>query len=163
MIIRSPRGGRQNSAYRHHQMRALSETKAPLPFAGCAMPESETRKSSESGRMPDFPIIPHRLSHPHRISRIPSLHPAPLRADRSRRKSSQLMHAPTRRVRDWRIPAAWLTLCVVWSSTWLVIKIGLVDLPPVSFVAWRFVVAILVLLVIFIGRVPRLHLDTGEC
>ena len=37
--------------------------------------------------------------------------------------------------RDWRIPVAWLTLCVVWSSTWLVIKIGLRDLPPVSFVA----------------------------
>src|SRR4051812_7669786 len=58
--------------------------------------------------------------------------------------------------RDWRIPVAWLTLCVVWSSTWLVIKIGLRDLPPVSFVAWRFVIAILVLLVISIGRVRLL-------
>jgi len=68
------------------------------------------------------------------------------------------MHAPTRRVRDWRIPAAWLTLCVVWSSTWLVIKIGLKDLPPVSFVAWRFVVAVLVLLAISIGRTRLLPL-----
>jgi drug/metabolite transporter (DMT)-like permease len=62
------------------------------------------------------------------------------------------MHAPKRAVNDWRIPAAWLTLCVVWSSTWLVIKIGLRDLPPVSFVAWRFVVAVVVLLVISLGR-----------
>jgi len=54
--------------------------------------------------------------------------------------------------RDWRIPAAWLTLCIVWSSTWLVIKIGLRDLPPVSFVAWRFVVALVILLVISLGR-----------
>jgi drug/metabolite transporter (DMT)-like permease len=53
---------------------------------------------------------------------------------------------------DWRIPAAWLALCLVWSSTWLVIKIGLEDLPPVSFVAWRFVVAVVVLLAISIGR-----------
>ena len=68
------------------------------------------------------------------------------------------MHAPTRRVRDWRIPAAWLTLCVVWSSTWLVIKIGLKDLPPVSFVAWRFVAAVLVLLAISIGRTRLLPL-----
>jgi len=68
------------------------------------------------------------------------------------------MHAPTRRVRDWRIPAAWLTLCVVWSSTWLVIKIGLKDLPPVSFVAWRFVIAVLVLLAISIGRTRLLPL-----
>ncbi len=56
------------------------------------------------------------------------------------------------KIRDWRIPAAWVTLCVVWSSTWLVIKIGLQDLPPVSFVAWRFVVAAVVLLVISLGR-----------
>jgi drug/metabolite transporter (DMT)-like permease len=56
------------------------------------------------------------------------------------------------KTRDWRIPIAWLTLCVVWSSTWLVIKIGLRDLPPVSFVALRFVVAILVLLAISVGR-----------
>jgi drug/metabolite transporter (DMT)-like permease len=58
----------------------------------------------------------------------------------------------SRTIRDWRIPAAWLTLCLVWSSTWLVIKIGLLDLPPVSFVAWRFVIAVLALLVISIGR-----------
>ena len=72
------------------------------------------------------------------------------------------MHAPTRRVRDWRIPAAWLTLCVVWSSTWLVIKIGLVDLPPVSFVAWRFVVAVLVLLAISIGHTRLLPLQPSD-
>jgi drug/metabolite transporter (DMT)-like permease len=53
---------------------------------------------------------------------------------------------------DWRLPAAWLVLCVVWSSTWLVIKIGLSDLPPLSFVAWRFVVAIVALLGVSLGR-----------
>ncbi len=56
------------------------------------------------------------------------------------------------KTRDWRIPAAWLTLCVVWSSTWLVIKIGLADLPPVSFVSIRFVIAAVVLVVISLGR-----------
>ncbi|MBV9008790.1 MAG: DMT family transporter, partial [Verrucomicrobia bacterium] len=53
---------------------------------------------------------------------------------------------------DWRIPAAWVVLCVVWSSTWLAIKIGLRDLPPLSFVAWRFVLATAALLVISVGR-----------
>src|SRR5207302_6324056 len=57
---------------------------------------------------------------------------------------------------DWRIPAAWLTLCVVWSSTWLAIKIGLRDLPPISFVGLRFVVAIAVLIAVSIGRVRLL-------
>lgn len=53
---------------------------------------------------------------------------------------------------DWRIPAAWLTLCLVWSSTWLVIKVGLRDLPPISYVAIRFLLALLVLLVFSAGR-----------
>lgn len=53
----------------------------------------------------------------------------------------------------WRIPAAWLTLCVVWSSTWLAIKIGLRDLPPISFAGIRFLIAIVVLVAISAGRV----------
>lgn len=57
---------------------------------------------------------------------------------------------------DWKIPAAWLTLCIVWSSTWLAIKVGLRDLPPVSFVAIRFVVATAVLLAVSVGRVRLL-------
>jgi drug/metabolite transporter (DMT)-like permease len=57
---------------------------------------------------------------------------------------------------DWRVPAAWLTLCVVWSSTWLAIKVGLRDLPPVSFVSIRFVIAIAVLLAISAPRARML-------
>ncbi len=52
----------------------------------------------------------------------------------------------------WGVPVAWVTLCVVWSSTWLAIKIGLRDLPPISFVAIRFLIAIAVLLAVSIGR-----------
>ena len=62
----------------------------------------------------------------------------------------------------WGVPLAWLTLCVVWSSTWLVIKIGLRDLPPISFVAIRFLIAIGVLLAVSIGRsrlLPRRRSD----
>jgi len=53
----------------------------------------------------------------------------------------------------WRIPAAWVTLCVVWSSTWLAIKVGLRDLPPISFVAIRFVIAAAILVLVSVGRV----------
>jgi drug/metabolite transporter (DMT)-like permease len=55
-----------------------------------------------------------------------------------------------------RVIAAFTTLCVVWSSTWLAIKIGLGDLPPVSFAAIRFVIAFVVLVAVSIGRVPLL-------
>jgi drug/metabolite transporter (DMT)-like permease len=57
---------------------------------------------------------------------------------------------------NWRIAGAWLTLCVVWSSTWLAIKVGLRDLPPISFVAMRFIVAIAVLVGVSAGRVRLL-------
>jgi len=52
----------------------------------------------------------------------------------------------------WKIAAAWVTLCVVWSSTWLAIKVGLRDLPPISFVWIRFVIAIAVLVAVSLGR-----------
>ncbi len=51
-----------------------------------------------------------------------------------------------------RIIAAYVTLCVVWSSTWLAIKVGLDDLPPVSFAALRFLIAALILVAISLGR-----------
>jgi drug/metabolite transporter (DMT)-like permease len=63
---------------------------------------------------------------------------------------------------NWRIPAAWLTLCVIWSSTWLAIKVGLRDLPPISFVAIRFVIAVAVLLAVSIGRVRLLPRERGD-
>ena len=62
----------------------------------------------------------------------------------------------------WRIVAAYITLCVVWSSTWLAIKVGLADLPPISFAGLRFVIAFLVLLAVSIGRVPLLPKNRGD-
>src|SRR5262249_28203114 len=59
-------------------------------------------------------------------------------------------------------PVAWLTLCLVWSPTWFPIKIGLRDLPPISFVAIRFLIAIIVLVAVSIGRthlLPRRRND----
>src|SRR6059058_5809454 len=62
----------------------------------------------------------------------------------------------------WGVPIAWLTLCVVWSSTWLAIKIGLRDLPPISFVAIRFLIAIIVLLAVSLGRARLLPLHRKD-
>src|SRR5437588_1915157 len=67
-----------------------------------------------------------------------------------------------RLVRRWGVPIAWLTLCVVWSSTWLVIKIGLRDLPPISFVAIRFLIAIIVLIAVSVGRVRLLPMRRSD-
>ena len=49
----------------------------------------------------------------------------------------------------------WWVTCLIWSSVWLFIKLGLRDLPPVSFAAIRLVVAIAVFLpVLAMRRVP---------
>lgn len=48
-------------------------------------------------------------------------------------------------------------LCAVWGSTWIVIKTGLRDLPPLSSAAARFTVAAAV----FVGVAPWLHRREG--
>jgi len=40
----------------------------------------------------------------------------------------------------------WLLLCLIWGSTWLFIKLGLEDLPPLTFAGIRFLIASLILL-----------------
>jgi drug/metabolite transporter (DMT)-like permease len=42
----------------------------------------------------------------------------------------------------------WLCLCAIWGSTWLAIKLGLRDLPPLTFAGIRFAGAALVLFAI---------------
>ena len=58
------------------------------------------------------------------------------------------------------IGSAFVLLCLIWGSTWAVIRIGLRGIPPFSGVALRFAIAALVLLVlslllgIRLGRSP---------
>jgi drug/metabolite transporter (DMT)-like permease len=54
----------------------------------------------------------------------------------------------------------WLVLCLIWGSTWLFIKIGLADLPPLSFAGIRFVIASVILFTIIWTR--RISLPTGR-
>jgi len=39
----------------------------------------------------------------------------------------------------------WIILCLVWGTTWIFIKVGLEDLPPITFAAARFILAMLLL------------------
>src|SRR5215210_5319512 len=49
----------------------------------------------------------------------------------------------------------WLILCLIWGTTWIFIKIGLEDLPPISFATARFVLAVLILaFIIKIRQIP---------
>lgn len=49
----------------------------------------------------------------------------------------------------------WLILCLIWGSTWIFIKVGLNDLPPISFASARFLLsAAIVLGVIRFQKIP---------
>src|SRR5712692_10102504 len=49
----------------------------------------------------------------------------------------------------------WLILCFIWGSTWLFIKLGLADLPPITFAGIRFVIAFLILASLAFARRAR--------
>jgi len=49
----------------------------------------------------------------------------------------------------------WVIVCIIWSTTWIFIKVGLEDLPPIAFAAARFILAVSILFVIIrIQKIP---------
>ncbi len=49
----------------------------------------------------------------------------------------------------------WLILCLIWGTTWIFIKVGLEDLPPIGFAAARFLLSVAILLVLIrMSRIP---------
>ncbi|HEX8284020.1 MAG TPA: EamA family transporter [Pyrinomonadaceae bacterium] len=59
-----------------------------------------------------------------------------------------------------KVRAVFLLLCLIWGSTWMFIKLGLRDLPPLSFAAARFLLATLILSAIVAAR--RASLPRGR-
>jgi drug/metabolite transporter (DMT)-like permease len=60
------------------------------------------------------------------------------------------------------VVAVWWLTCLIWSSVWLCIKIGVGDVPPATFASARLVVALFVLLPILALRgvpLPRQRRD----
>jgi drug/metabolite transporter (DMT)-like permease len=56
----------------------------------------------------------------------------------------------------------WLALCAIWGSTWLAIKLGLRDLPPLTFAGIRFALAALLLGVIAVAQGFRLPTEKQD-
>lgn len=54
----------------------------------------------------------------------------------------------------------WLILCGIWGSTWLFIKLGLADLPPITFAGIRFVIACTILFGLI--RIHRISLPRAR-
>src|SRR5204863_4635688 len=54
-----------------------------------------------------------------------------------------------------KVRVVWLILCGIWGSTWLFIKLGLRDLPPLTFAGIRFVFASGILITIILARGVR--------
>ena len=58
-----------------------------------------------------------------------------------RKAAKPAIRRPSRRLQI----VVWLALCAIWGSTWLAIKLGLQDLPPLTFAGIRFAWAALLL------------------
>lgn len=56
----------------------------------------------------------------------------------------------------------WLILCGIWGSTWLFIKVGLEDLPPITFAGIRFLIAATILISLIVLRNRPLPQTRGE-
>ena len=49
----------------------------------------------------------------------------------------------------------WLLLCLIWGTTWIFIKVGLEDLPPMAFAASRFILAVVILFAVLrLQKIP---------
>ena len=80
----------------------------------------------------------------------PNAPPVTLELQSVGRKSLPRRLAATHRA---KLPViVWLTLALIWGSTWLFIKLGLEDLPPFTFAGIRFVIAAVILLTIILVR-----------
>ena len=56
----------------------------------------------------------------------------------------------------------WGLTCVLWSTVWVFIKLGVADVPPLTFAAWRLCVALLVLVPISAARRVALPRDRRD-
>jgi len=56
----------------------------------------------------------------------------------------------------------WLILCGIWGSTWLFIKLGLADLPPITFAGIRFVISCAIIFPIVWLRRQQLPKSRGD-
>lgn len=63
-------------------------------------------------------------------------------ASKTGRDLSQLLRAKLKHPMKILI---WLILCLIWGTTWIFIKVGLEDLPPIGFAAVRFLLAVIIL------------------
>jgi drug/metabolite transporter (DMT)-like permease len=58
--------------------------------------------------------------------------------------------------------SVWILTCLIWSTVWLFIKLGVTDVPPVAFAVFRMAVALLLLVPILLVRrtpLPRARRD----
>ena len=61
-----------------------------------------------------------------------------------------------------KVVLVWLLTCLIWSTVWLFIKIGVTDVPPLTFAGLRLAVALAVLVPVLVIRrtpLPRARRD----
>ena len=63
-----------------------------------------------------------------------------------------------------RVLLVWIVTCLIWSTVWLFLKLGVRDVPPISFAATRLLIAIAVMVPVTLATrtpLPKRHRDWG--
>jgi drug/metabolite transporter (DMT)-like permease len=63
---------------------------------------------------------------------------------------------------QWRVVLVWWLACALWSSTWLFIRVGLQDIPPLTFAWMRLAIALAVLAPVTMRRAAWRSLEAGD-
>jgi drug/metabolite transporter (DMT)-like permease len=63
-----------------------------------------------------------------------------------------------------KVVFVWILTCLIWSTVWLFLKLGVRDVPPVSFAAMRLIIALLVMVPVTLATrtpLPKRGRDWG--
>lgn len=93
---------------------------------------------------------------PLRTRSVSEIRPAPSVSTPTGAPHLSVESVPPKRANPRIALLVWLCLCGIWGSTWLGIKLGLRDLPPLTFAGIRFALAAMVLGAIIAIRRVRL-------
>lgn len=79
-----------------------------------------------------------------------------------RTEKVEAVRADGRGGRSWNVVVVWWVACFAWSATFLFLRVGLREIPPLTFASWRMAIALAVLGPLAIGSLRRASLGAVE-
>lgn len=110
--------------------------------------QSQNQSNQSTSVLPPKSVVEHNSD-----ARQPSIATviSPLRTESTRK----VIPANIQTFSSVKTIVVWLFLCLIWGTTWVFIAVGLKYLPPMTFAATRFILAVSILaIIIFLQKIP---------